>query len=110
MKDLDDRGPGRPDLTLVRPVPLPEIPRACHQETYQAGGYPVQHIKEVICRQRGEDSFSVLADDEEGCALTVCLNCRTEAPIADNNSKTLTSGRVPVPAEARRSASLSALP
>jgi hypothetical protein len=44
-------------------------------------------IREVVCRQCREDSFSVLVDDEEGCALTICLNCRTEAPIADSGEQ-----------------------
>jgi hypothetical protein len=57
---------------------------ATYIQKNQAGGYPVQHVKEVTCRQCQQGTFRVIVDDEEGCALTICLNCQTEAPIGDS--------------------------
>ena len=52
---------------------------------YRAGGYPVQHVKEVTCHRCRHGSFRVLVDDEDGCALTICLGCRAESPVADSS-------------------------
>ncbi|MCY1142010.1 hypothetical protein OWR29_28795 [Actinoplanes sp. Pm04-4] len=54
---------------------------------YRAGGYPVQHVKEVTCRQCQQGSFRVLVDDEQGCALTICLGCGTTEPLADSSDQ-----------------------
>ena len=57
---------------------------ATYIQKHQAGGYAVQHVKEVTCRQCQQGTFRVLVDDDEGCALTICLNCQAETPIADS--------------------------
>ncbi|WP_250038263.1 hypothetical protein [Paractinoplanes maris] len=53
-------------------------------QKHQAGGYPVQHAREVTCSRCRQGTFRILVDDEEGCALAICLNCRTETPVADS--------------------------
>jgi hypothetical protein len=51
---------------------------------HRAGGYPVQHVKEVSCRHCGQTTFRVAVDDDDGCALTMCLSCEAEEPLADS--------------------------
>ncbi|WDZ84580.1 hypothetical protein [Micromonospora cathayae] len=51
---------------------------------HQAGGYPVQHVKDVGCRHCDGKTFHVTVDDEEGCALITCHDCQTGTPIADS--------------------------
>ncbi|MFI6273388.1 hypothetical protein [Micromonospora zamorensis] len=57
---------------------------ATYIRKHQAGGYPVQHVKDTSCRHCHGTTFRVTVDDEEGCALIVCQSCRAETPIADS--------------------------
>jgi hypothetical protein len=53
---------------------------------YRAGGYPVESVKEIACLGCGlTTSFRVLVDDEQGCAVAICLSCQTETPLADSS-------------------------
>ncbi len=52
--------------------------------THEAGGYPVAHVIELVCRQCAGTIFRVLVDDEEGCAATICQRCQAESAIADS--------------------------
>jgi hypothetical protein len=59
----------------------PEDLAACIRQ-HRAGGYPVQHVKAIICGRCRGDTFHVMVDDDEGCAVTVCLSCRSRTPLA----------------------------
>ncbi|MFI6824315.1 hypothetical protein ACIBJE_25730 [Micromonospora sp. NPDC050187] len=52
---------------------------------HRAGGYPVHHVVHLGCRHCDGRAFRVAVDDEEGCALLLCLGCGTEAAVADSD-------------------------
>lgn len=51
---------------------------------FRPGGYLVVRVKEVICLRCEGRAFTVLADDEEGCAQACCVACGERAFIADS--------------------------
>jgi hypothetical protein len=51
---------------------------------FRAGGYPVAHVREVVCAACSGRTFSVLVDvDEQGSAVT-CEACGEQVAIADS--------------------------
>lgn len=51
---------------------------------FQAGGYRVVDVAESVCAGCTGRAFRVLADDEEGCALRICVTCAASVYIADS--------------------------
>ncbi|XTZ18145.1 hypothetical protein ACQSSU_12620 [Micromonospora echinospora] len=58
---------------------------AAYVREHRAGGYRVHHVVDVVCRRCDGRAFRVAVDDEEGCALVLCLGCGTEAAVADSD-------------------------
>ena len=63
---------------------MPGKDLAEYVRAYQAGGYPVARVQELVCEKCQGTTFSVLVDDEEGCAAAMCRDCRHEHAIADS--------------------------
>ncbi|MFI7546561.1 hypothetical protein [Actinoplanes sp. NPDC049599] len=51
---------------------------------YEAGGYPVALVSELVCRECRGTVFRVFVDDDEGCAVAVCQSCKADNDIADS--------------------------
>ncbi|MFI6231031.1 hypothetical protein ACIBCR_27410 [Micromonospora echinospora] len=58
---------------------------ATYVREYRAGGYPVHHVVDVVCRHCDGRTFRVAVDDEEGCALVLCLGCEADTALADSD-------------------------
>ncbi len=57
---------------------------ATYIREHKAGGYPVARVSEFVCPACQGTVFSVLVDDEEGCAAAICKGCRLQSAIADS--------------------------
>jgi hypothetical protein len=56
---------------------------ACIRE-FEAGGYRVARVNDIVCRQCQGTEVHLLVDDDEGCAVAVCAGCEFEMPLADS--------------------------
>jgi len=50
---------------------------------YEAEGYPVHETRMCRCGC-GSDEFAVEADQDEGCAMRICVRCAAAHPICDS--------------------------
>src|SRR6185369_8812671 len=51
---------------------------------HKAGGYEVAHVEESVCADCEGRAFTIMVDDEDGCAQRTCLACGNAALIADS--------------------------
>jgi hypothetical protein len=54
---------------------------------FQAGGHPVQHVKDLTCTRCRGTEFLLAVDDDDICAVATCRNCRISRPIADSGQR-----------------------
>lgn len=47
-------------------------------------GYKVDHFADAVCGECSSTGFRVLLDDEEGCAVRICLSCKAQHYIGDS--------------------------
>ena len=48
------------------------------------GGWPIVDVTHAKCRECGGAVFSVILDDDEGCAVRTCTRCATQLAMFDS--------------------------
>jgi hypothetical protein len=56
---------------------------AAYIRQYEAGGHPVQQVRDLVCNRCRGTVFLVSVDDDDFCAVATCRTCLADKPIAD---------------------------